>query len=513
MRPALLSLAVILMCVWSGNEARGLPTPRNHGDHAEPRRNHLQPKQADQKCVGRCAVEGSMGSSFYSSASYSSGDSSMGSSYYGSMVYDYDSSLGSSYYSSGSYSSGDSSMGSSYYSSGSYSPGDSSMGSSYYSSGSYSSGDSSMGSSYYGSMDYDYDSSFGSSYYGSGSYSNSYGGSMGPSCYGSGSYSYSYDDSIVPSYYDSGSYSYSYGYSYGGSGSYGYSYSDSMGSSSYGSSGSGITETTEQPATTMPSAESCTCGVRNVVTKIVGGEVATVHEFPWQVGVVTKTESRPFCGASIIANQWILTAAHCVDENTASQARVVIGEHNWATTADTQATKKLVIEEVIVHEGYDDQTMDNDIALLKLETPIVFSNKIAPICLPSPGSLFESVFATVSGWGTLSSGGSQPTTLHQVRVKTMTNEQCKNTDYSDDSITNNMICAGTPNGGKDSCQGDSGGPLVTDDADSSQLIGVVSWGIGCANKDYPGVYTRVTNYLSWISEKTANNWSTCQPIS
>ncbi|XP_045127267.1 transmembrane protease serine 11D-like isoform X2 [Portunus trituberculatus] len=526
MRPALLSLGVFLMCVLSGSEARGI-APLGQDLVMEPRDSKHVPRKADQKCVGRCAVESSMGSSYYSSGSYSFDDSSMGSSYYGSMVYDYDSSMGSSFYSSGSYS-GDSSMGSSFYSSGSYS-GDSSMGSSYYSSGSYS-GDSSMGSSYYGSMVYDYDSSYGSSYYGSGSYSYSYGDSMGPSYYGSGSYSYgdsmvssyysgtySYGDSMGPSNYGSGSYSYysydsSMGSSYYGSGSY--SYGSSTGSS-YGSSGSGVTEATEQPATTIPSEGSCKCGVRNEITRIVGGVEATVNELPWQVALVPKSSSKPFCGASIIASQWILTAAHCVNRYTANRANVVIGEHDWSITEDTPVTKIKAIKEVIIHDGYNDQTMNNDIALLKLETPIVFptNNKVAPICLPSAGNLFESVSAIVSGWGTLTSGGSQPDILNHVTVQTMTNEECKNKNYSSDDITDNMICAGVSQGGKDSCQGDSGGPLVTDNATNSELIGIVSWGSGCAAEGYPGVYTRVTNYLPWIQEKTGNSWSTCQPLS
>ncbi|XP_042229941.1 trypsin-like, partial [Homarus americanus] len=255
------------------------------------------------------------------------------------------------------------------------------------------------------------------------------------------------------------------------------------------------------------------CGQVNRQTRIVGGQPTEIHEYPWQVALVSSSGSTPFCGASIISNQWILTAAHCAAVMTTSNM-VVIGEHKYTSTSETSATERLSIAQIIVHPSYNRNTYDNDIALLKLTNPITFTsdNKIAPVCFPTSGELYSNVDATVTGWGTLTSGGSQPNTLYEVTVPTMTNDKCK-TKYSSSGITSNMICAGTDAGGKDSCQGDSGGPMVTA-GDSSQRfmvqIGVVSWGYGCADADYPGVYARVTNYLTWIEAKIAGS-TTCLP--
>merc|ERR1712083_351586 len=137
---------------------------------------------------------------------------------------------------------------------------------------------------------------------------------------------------------------------------------------------------------------------------------------------------------------WILTAGHCVNGNTRNNAMVVIGEHNWGTSSETSMTSRRSIRQVLRHSRYSSSTLHHDISLLKLVVPISFpsNNKIAPVCLPSQGNLYESVNAIVTGWGTLSSGGSQPTTLQEVTVPTMSNTQCKATSYSSNSITSNM---------------------------------------------------------------------------
>ncbi|XP_050700372.1 ovochymase-1-like [Eriocheir sinensis] len=273
--------------------------------------------------------------------------------------------------------------------------------------------------------------------------------------------------------------------------------------------GNTSTEASSQ-TTTETSSSPCNCGKRNTVSRIVGGETTTTHEYPWQVALVSKSGSRPYCGGSVISAQWILTAAHCVDRNTASGSDVVVGEHDWSTSGETSATKRLSIAQVISHPSYSSSTYDNDIALLKLAQPLTFQNdnKVAPVCLPTPGELYEAVDATITGWGTLASGGSQPNKLNEVTVPTMTNAACKATGYDNNEITANMICAGLSQGGKDSCQGDSGGPMVAGSGNMQQ-IGIVSWGYGCAAAGYPGVYTRVSNYVSWIQSNTAGS-QTCR---
>merc|ERR1712128_316289 len=118
--------------------------------------------------------------------------------------------------------------------------------------------------------------------------------------------------------------------------------------------------------------------------------------------------------------------------------------------------------------------------------------------MPYTGKNYDNVPAIVTGWGTLSSGGSQPSVLYEVDVNTQSNSRCSGsaTAYSSNDITSNMICASNP--GKDSCQGDSGGPLVTLENGAYSLAGVVSWGYGCAAAGYPGVYAKTTSQLDWI---------------
>ncbi|KAK7066899.1 hypothetical protein SK128_027104 [Halocaridina rubra] len=279
--------------------------------------------------------------------------------------------------------------------------------------------------------------------------------------------------------------------------------------------GESTTTTTTATTTTTTisiNPRSCECGRKNPITRIVGGVQTTVNEYPWQVGLVQPGNSQPFCGGSIISDEYILTAAHCVTGTSPSNLNVVVGEHNWATTSETAATQTLSVQQITIHPNYNSNTLNNDLALIKLSSPLTFpdDNTIAPVCLPPPGDSYSNVQATVTGWGTLSQGGSQPQNLMEVTVPTMSNTQCQSL-LGASAITANMLCAGPTSGGKDSCQGDSGGPLTTPGGTNYEVqIGIVSWGYGCAQPNRPGVYTRVTNYLNWINGITAGS-NTCPP--
>jgi len=161
------------------------------------------------------------------------------------------------------------------------------------------------------------------------------------------------------------------------------------------------------------------------------------------------------------------------------------------------------VAQIVDHPSYTDASGSGyDFSLLKLSTPITFNNKIRPACLPTATSGdFAGVDAIVSGWGTTSSNGNQATSLREVTVQTMTNTQCRQSYGS--TINTSMLCAAVNGGGKDSCQGDSGGPLTTNVSGRYTLIGVVSWGRGCALAAYPGVYARMTSVSSWITATTA----------
>merc|ERR1711973_82608 len=249
------------------------------------------------------------------------------------------------------------------------------------------------------------------------------------------------------------------------------------------------------PSTTDSSTSRCKCGEAKRVTKIVGGVETEAHEYPWQVGL-SGGGSRPFCGGSLISKKHVLTAAHCTEGS--GDMYVLLGDHSLTASEE----RKVKVCKIKDHPKYNSRTVNNDYSVPTLCEEVEFTDKISPVCLPSAqgvGAQYEGVNAVVSGWGTLSSGGSSPNTLREVVVKTMSRKKCcaSNTAYSCKKITAAMLCASNP--GKDSCQGDSGGPLVTEGADGRYtLIGVVSWGYGCAQANAPGVYARVTAALNWV---------------
>ena len=197
-----------------------------------------------------------------------------------------------------------------------------------------------------------------------------------------------------------------------------------------------------------------------------------------------------FCGGSLVREDWVVTAAHCVQGDSPSSIEVVIGLHNVNGTTGQQTRN---VDAIIIHPQYSGNSLDNDYALLHLTQPIT---DFEPIKLATSDSHDdEPVISTTMGWGATSSGGSSSAILLEVDVPI--DDSCGN--YSNSSITNNMVCAGDSNGGEDSCQGDSGGPLImTNDDGEYELIGIVSWGYGCAEAGYPGVYSRIYPRLDWF---------------
>merc|ERR1719273_375231 len=249
-----------------------------------------------------------------------------------------------------------------------------------------------------------------------------------------------------------------------------------QGSGSGSGSGSGFTPgttvgTTEGPTTTAGNGTDtgsiCQCGKKGGQAngRIVGGKETEVHEYPWQVGLVSRNGRTPWCGGTLISPTHVMTAAHCT-QTSASSIRVLLGEHSIADSD----FNRVDVAEIINHPNYNSQTTDNDYAILRLSSPVAFTNQVSPACLPADlSATYAGVLATVTGWGTLSSGGNQPTALQEVDVTVTTNAVC-NQAYG--SITANMICAA--DSGKDSCQGDSGGPLIAPENGRQALIGVVS---------------------------------------
>ncbi|XP_069478446.1 trypsin-like isoform X2 [Ambystoma mexicanum] len=176
---------------------------------------------------------------------------------------------------------------------------------------------------------------------------------------------------------------------------------------------------------------------------------------------------------------------------------VRLGDHNIASNEGTEQFIDSV--KVIKHPNYNSRNYDSDIMLVKLSKPATLNSYVNTVALPS-GCAAAGTNCLISGWGnTLSNGVNNPSLLQCLNAPILTSSQCSNSYPG--QITSNMICLGFLEGGKDSCQGDSGGPVVC----NGQLQGVVSWGYGCAQRNYPGVYTKVCNYNSWIKNTIAAN--------
>ncbi|KAL7850297.1 hypothetical protein SRHO_G00196460 [Serrasalmus rhombeus] len=247
------------------------------------------------------------------------------------------------------------------------------------------------------------------------------------------------------------------------------------------------------------------CGVAPLNTKIVGGQDASPGSWPWQVSL--QTSGGHFCGGSLINSNWVLTAAHCFASITASQVTVYLGDQSLSNQGSNTNVVSRSVSKLIMHPDYSSSTHDNDITLLKLSSSVTFTNYITPICLAAAGStFFNGTLTWVTGWGNTASGVSLPSpkTLQEVQIPVVGNRKC-NCLYGVGDITDNMVCAGLLAGGKDSCQGDSGGPLVSKQSGVWVQAGIVSFGIGCAQPNFPGVYTRVSQYQDWINQQITSN--------
>ncbi|KAJ0005767.1 hypothetical protein NQD34_015661, partial [Periophthalmus magnuspinnatus] len=240
------------------------------------------------------------------------------------------------------------------------------------------------------------------------------------------------------------------------------------------------------------------CGLRpQYSTRIVGGNMSRAGQFPWQVSLQYKGEH--ICGGSIITSKWVLTAAHCV---YGFSNPVEWGVYVGITELPGYGTQALEVERIIYHARYRGK-LNYDIALMKLRQPLAFNGSVEPICLPNHGEVYvEGTMCWISGWGATEDEGESSVVLRSALVPLISTKVCTQPDVYPGLISPGMICAGYLEGGVDSCQGDSGGPLACP-SDSSlwKLVGATSWGMGCAKPNRPGVYTRITQSLSWIRQE------------
>merc|ERR1719370_1131481 len=232
--------------------------------------------------------------------------------------------------------------------------------------------------------------------------------------------------------------------------------------------------------------------------EIVGGHEAEPHSIPWQVSLRRSSDNFHFCGGSVVGEKHIVTAAHCTTIwDSPEDVIVVAGAHNKVEPDGLEQIVSVV--KMTVHENYArPKPHENDIALWELGEALVMDDRVQAVALPSQEQQSDGS-CSVSGWGTLHSGGETPDVLMVVDVPVVTDSVCK-LEYPL-QIAESMLCAGER--GKDSCQGDSGGPMVCYNPDGSGYLGgVVSWGAGCGGLFHPGVYTEVAYFVDWVETHT-----------
>ncbi|XP_059351746.1 proclotting enzyme-like [Daphnia carinata] len=245
--------------------------------------------------------------------------------------------------------------------------------------------------------------------------------------------------------------------------------------------------------------------------RMVGADEAVRNQYPFMVAVMKHSDAVTdeyslYCGASLISSTQILTAAHCVNDVETNKVLgpewfiVLLGMHFMNESMnDAQVTKRVI--KVMVHEEFDSISHFNDIAILTMETSVVFTSTISPVCLPPNGSSdqYFNRIAIAQGWGRTQEKGKNSDFLRHVGIRIISNTLCRKSYMEEGKIADHMLC--TWLSGKDACQNDSGGPLII--AGEHQKcswiqVGIVSFGRGCARR-FPGVYTRLTSFLPWLN--------------
>lgn len=247
--------------------------------------------------------------------------------------------------------------------------------------------------------------------------------------------------------------------------------------------------------------------------RIIGGFVTSIVNYPYQVSL--QYHNAHICGGSIVAHNIILTAAHCIEQPWDTSAfRVRAG-----SSTHLYGGQLVGVRHIFKHEAYTSSTLDSDVALVVLDKNLTYTRTVQPVQLAAYGEhLLEDNDIFVSGWGLTAETGKVSFLLNYVAVRLINQNTCSKSYQYIATITSKMFCAGYPQGGKDSCQGDSGGPLVsyvstspltsTTSVSESQTnavkpkqFGIVSWGVGCAQEGYPGVYANVAALRPWIDAK------------
>jgi len=265
------------------------------------------------------------------------------------------------------------------------------------------------------------------------------------------------------------------------------------------------------PAPTQSPPVSTQCGVSNR-NKIVGGTEAQQGAWPWAVILGRQRFGGGFqvmCGGTLINEDTVLTAAHCFDPIPGGSGinYVRLGDHDITTTSDGATPVDISIRRSIQHPGWDSNSLDNDIAIVKLSQSVSYTRNIKPACLPDQYSgqdlttVLSNPDPVIVGWGSTQTGGGSQNRLRQARVPMVTPATCRDaySGISRVTIGDTKLCAG--DGTRDTCNGDSGGAMLSNNIGGTySVVGVTSFGVDCARPDFPGVYTRVDQYLPWVRQ-------------
>jgi len=265
-----------------------------------------------------------------------------------------------------------------------------------------------------------------------------------------------------------------------------------------------------QNVTEEDRAGACDCGVSTKAKRIVGGTPTKVNAYPWVVALIAKvkqsngaTTYAQFCGGSLLNANYIVSAAHCFYDTgvTAAMTMVSLGDDDLSTVSETSSVSRS-ISTITLHPSYNSKTQNNDISILRMSTPVTFTDNIRPICLPPKTFNPQGKTGTVAGWGTTSENGASSTKLLEVSLPVIPQSTCT-AEYGS-GITSNMFCAGYAEGKKDSCQGDSGGPFFYKCKSNGRYmqLGIVSFGNGCAKAGFAGVYASIMSLFDFITSNT-----------
>ncbi|XP_041473676.1 enteropeptidase-like [Lytechinus variegatus] len=256
------------------------------------------------------------------------------------------------------------------------------------------------------------------------------------------------------------------------------------------------------------------CGTRPAFNpyqpRIVGGVNAQEGEFPWMV-YLYSVDYGQFCGATLISSDWVVTAAHCVWGITDLLDSVIMGDLHLSIHSEHHLA--IAPDDIFIHPEYNDITMNADIALIKLSEPVSFTEYVRPACLSQTLQEFgDYTTCIITGWG--DTEHVEADTLRKAVVRLIEGENCKKLyDIPDDYDTQYLLCAGFERGGIDTCQGDSGGPLVCEGADGRwHLTGVTSFGNGCADPGFPGIYARVSTLLPFLESVISGEYPASTPM-